>query len=179
MNLIVDGYCLGNPGKAGYKGVNLDTYETVFEQHIGVATNNIAEFLAICHALHYLTKNNLPLEVMSDSKTAMSWVNNRKVNSTYKGNITARVQKAEAFIKTLDKFKLTKWDTKALGENPADFGHKGQIMENTLENKKKFFAQYWSQKLVIWNDNLLIKPKLNIILNETDDQDKLELRSIT
>ena len=52
-------------------------------------------------------------------------------------------------------------------------------MENTLENKKKFFAQYWSQKLVIWNDNLLIKPKLNIILNETDDQDKLELRSIT
>lgn len=126
MKLIVDGYCLGNPGKSGYKGIDLETGELLFEEHIGIATNNIAEYLAICHALYYLKKRNLPLEVISDSKTAMSWVNKNKVNSTYKGNITARVQKASEFISSLgNKFKLEKWDTKQLGENPADFGHKG------------------------------------------------------
>ena len=124
MKIITDGYCLGNPGKSGYKGVDLETGEVIFEEHIGIATNNIAEYLGICHALYYLKKRGLELNVTTDSKTAMSWVNKRKVNSSFKGNITNRVIKAEAFIKTLPQFTLKKWDTKQLGENPADFGHK-------------------------------------------------------
>ena len=51
-------------------------------------------------------------------------------------------------------------------------------MENTLKNKALFFALYWGQKIVIWNQNLLIKPKLNILLNEIDETDVLELKSL-
>lgn len=125
MKIVVDGYCLGNPGQAGYKGVNLDTYEVLFEEHIGTATNNIAEYLAICHAFHYLKKRNLPLQVWSDSQTAISWIKKKKVNSTYKGEITNRLKNAEKFANEITEYTLTKWDTKSLGENPADFGNKG------------------------------------------------------
>lgn len=124
MNIIVDGYCLGNPGQSGYKGVNLDNYEIVFEEHLGTGTNNIAEFLAICHALHYLKKRNLPLKVTSDSQTAIAWVTKKKANTTFNGDIAGRIKDAERFLKTLDKYELIKGDTRKLGENPADFGNK-------------------------------------------------------
>lgn len=33
-------------------------------------------------------------------------------------------------------------------------------MENTLENKSKFFAQYWGQNIMIWNEgNMSIPPQ--------------------
>lgn len=124
MEIVVDGYCLGNPGQSGYKGVDLETYEVLFEEHLGLGTNNIAEFLAICHALYYLNKRNLPLKVTSDSQTAIAWVNKKKANTSFNGHIANRIKDAENFLKTLGKFELTKWDTRTLGENPADFGNK-------------------------------------------------------
>ena len=35
MKIIVDGYCLGNPGQAGYKGINADTKEELFKEEVG------------------------------------------------------------------------------------------------------------------------------------------------
>lgn len=52
-------------------------------------------------------------------------------------------------------------------------------MENTLENKAKFFAQYWGQKIVNWNNNIQIKLKLNILINEIDEYDILELTPLS
>lgn len=52
-------------------------------------------------------------------------------------------------------------------------------MKNTLENKAKFFAQYWGQTVVNWNNNLQIKLKLNVLLNEIDEMDILELKPIS
>ena len=52
MKIIVDGYCLGNPGQAGYKGINADTKEELFKEDIGIATNKINEKIDICHAYH-------------------------------------------------------------------------------------------------------------------------------
>lgn len=123
MKIVVDGYCLGNPGESGYKGVNLETGDELFEEHLGIGTNNIAEFLAICHALYFLNKRNLPLRVSSDSQTAIAWVNKKKANTSFKGEIQDRVHKAENFLKTLNNYELIKWDTRKLGENPADFGN--------------------------------------------------------
>ncbi|MCT4153226.1 hypothetical protein HZP59_18515 [Elizabethkingia anophelis] len=52
-------------------------------------------------------------------------------------------------------------------------------MENNLENKARFFAQYWGQKIAYWNNNIQIKPKLNILINEIDDHDVLELKPLS
>lgn len=52
-------------------------------------------------------------------------------------------------------------------------------IQNTLGNKAKFFAQYWGQKVVIWNKNLNILPKRNILINEVDEMDILELTPLS
>ena len=126
MKIIVDGYCLGNPGQAGYKGIDADTHEILFQEDIGIATNNIAEYLAICHAFHYAQKNKFDIYVISDSLTAISWVRKNRTNSSHKGDIISRVEKAQEYVRTIAKneYVLEKWDTKKNGENPADFGNK-------------------------------------------------------
>lgn len=52
-------------------------------------------------------------------------------------------------------------------------------MENTLENKAKFFAQYWGQKVVSWSNIIEIKLKSNILINELEESDALELTPLS
>ena len=122
-NIAVDGSCVKN-GMCYYRGVNMKTGEELFHVDIGLATNNIAEFLAICHAVWYCEKNFIDGFIFTDSKTAMSWVRRGKVNTTSKDELVIeRIKNAIKFIKG-KKIKLKKWDTRSLGEIPADFGNK-------------------------------------------------------
>lgn len=123
--IAVDGGCSGNPGKAYYKGVDLETGEVLFNVDIGIATNNIAEFMACCHALYYVKSKDLNLPIYSDSNTAIAWVKNKRANTTFTlGDISMRIDKANEFLQTLDRTIINKWDTKSWGEIPADFGLK-------------------------------------------------------
>ena len=108
--VCVDGACQGNPGKIEYRGVNMDTKEVLFQfgsdnsqegDHIG--TNNIAEFLAVCHAVGYCKRITQNYTVYTDSKTAISWFSRKKCNSSYqaKGEVKRRIKKCEEYIKTL------------------------------------------------------------------------------
>lgn len=123
--ICVDAGSEGNPGNCFYRGVDLETGETLFEETIGMGTNNIGEFLALCHAIHYCKKNNIKTTIYTDSVTAMAWVRNKKTKSTFKGEITKRMDKACWFLMT-NKFdsEVVKWKTKEWGEIPADFGRK-------------------------------------------------------
>jgi len=124
--ISVDGGCSGNPGQAYYRAVDISTGEEIFRKNIGIATNNIAEFLALCHAIHYISTNKTYTEIYTDSTTAMTWVKNKKTKSTFKGKISLRLKKAEVFLNSIDynSFSIKKWDTKSFGEIPADFGLK-------------------------------------------------------
>jgi len=54
----VDGASIGNPGPSGIGGVLLDENGEElerFSEHIGAATNNVAEYRALIHALNRLT----------------------------------------------------------------------------------------------------------------------------
>jgi ribonuclease HI len=102
------------------------------KKYIG-GTNNIAEFLALGFAIKYLQKNNLPLEIYSDSITAMAWFRNKKANTSANetGKMTDELQQLifnmENFlISNIDipHVSIVKWDTKNWGEIPADFGRK-------------------------------------------------------
>ena len=121
--ICVDGGTEGNPGPCFYRGVNLETGEIIFEEHLGPGTNNIAEFLGVCHAIHYCTKNGIESNIWSDSKTAIAWVRDKKHKSTFDGELTIRMDKACEFLKSND-IKINKWLTKEWGEIPADFGRK-------------------------------------------------------
>ena len=114
-----------------YKGVytknKLELFKSgTFED----ATNNIGEFLAIVHALGYLKKQKSSAPVYSDSLTAMSWVKNKHAKTklvTTKANqsLFYLIDRAEKWLR-INKYpnRLLKWETKAWGENPADFGRK-------------------------------------------------------
>jgi ribonuclease HI len=128
--VIVDASALGVPGPTEYQGFLMPEKKLLFSKHIGLATNNIGEFLAIVHALALLYKNDSPLPVYSDSMTALSWVAKRKVKTNL--DKTAETTEAWDLIERGEKWLQThqftnrvfKWETELWGENPADYGRK-------------------------------------------------------
>jgi ribonuclease HI len=115
-----------------YRGVWLHDRSVVFKQGpFPGATNNIGEFLAIVHALAWLSKQSNTCPIYSDSQTAMAWVRKRRVasKSMAKGQtsdqINDLVQRALAWLNTHEyRNEVLKWNTEAWGEVPADYGRK-------------------------------------------------------
>ncbi len=130
-SIAVDAASSGNPGKMEYRGVQTKTKKQLFIQGpFEEGTNNIGEFLAIVNGLAFLKKNKSNYIIYTDSKTAMSWVRKKKYNTKLK-----RTKKSEPVFDLLDRAviwlnentyetTIVKWETKAWGEIPADFGRK-------------------------------------------------------
>lgn len=130
-SVSVDAACSGNPGLMEYQGVHTHTKEPIFHQGpFKDGTNNIGEFLALVHALALFKKMNKNPIIYTDSKTAMSWVRNKKVKTTLKkssqnAELFDMVDRAIKWLKTNTySNQIIKWDTKNWGEIPADFGRK-------------------------------------------------------
>ncbi|SFA90892.1 MULTISPECIES: viroplasmin family protein [unclassified Bacillus (in: firmicutes)] len=129
-SISVDAACSGNPGMMEYQGVATKTGQVIF--HFGpiLGTNNIGEFLAIVHALSLLKKQGLETTIYTDSQTAMSWVRNKKANTSLVRNaktdeVWDMIHRAEKWLKeNTYKNKILKWETKQFGEIKADFGRK-------------------------------------------------------
>lgn len=118
-------------GDMEYQGMYYKSGGLIFKQGpYRDGTNNIGEFLAIVHALGYCKKKSLSIPIYSDSRTAISWVKYKRANT--KLDPTPRnailfdlIERAEQWLRD-NTFKnpILKWETKAWGENPADFGRK-------------------------------------------------------
>lgn len=129
--ICVDAACSGNPGKLEYRGVDFNTGSELF--HKGPypeGTVNIGEFLAIVHGLAWLKQQNLSMPIYSDSNNGIKWVREKNVRTTLK-----RSPKNESLFELIDRAlfwlnnntyenPILKWETKAWGEIPADFGRK-------------------------------------------------------
>lgn len=128
MKIAVDGACSGNPGEAEYRGVEMFTGNEIFRRSIGIATNNIAEFLAIVHAIGLSEKSRVPFEIYSDSKTAIKWIQNKQINTRHQpsGDLHKILERAIRFLHRTNfpVEEIRKWDTTTQGEIPADFGRK-------------------------------------------------------
>ncbi len=131
-SLCVDAAWNADTKAMEYRGVWLHDRSLVFEQGpFPRATNNIGEFLAIVHALAWLSKLSNTCPIYSDSLTAMAWVRKRKVasKSMAKGQtseeINNLVQRALAWLNSHEyRNEVLKWNTEAWGEVPADYGRK-------------------------------------------------------
>ncbi|MGB0885821.1 MAG: viroplasmin family protein [Chitinophagales bacterium] len=131
QSIAVDGAGNNSTGNVEYQGVFTETKTLLF--HKGPfkgGTNNIVEFLALVHAMAYCKKHKMNYPIYSDSKTAMSWVRKKKANTKVaitneNVEILALVRRAETWLNnnTIPN-KILKWETKAWGEIPADFGRK-------------------------------------------------------
>lgn len=130
-SLSVDAACSGNPGVMEYQGVDTATKSMYFHQGpFALATVNIGEFLALVHGLAILKQQNSTLPIYSDSKIAIGWIKAKKCRTKLPRNaknedVFKLIERAEYWLHN-NSFpnRIMKWETKAWGEIPADFGRK-------------------------------------------------------
>ena len=130
-SISVDGAWNTSTGIVEYQAVHTTTKKVYFRiSPLEDGTNNIVEFLGIVHALAYCKLNNLELPIYSDSSVAIGWVRDKVERTSH--------EKSENNIKLFDildravkwlkeneyENQILKWETRAWGENPADFGRK-------------------------------------------------------
>ena len=130
-SIAVDAASSGNPGKMEYRGVDTQSKKEIFKMGpFPEGTNNIGEFLALVHGLALLKKNNSDRIIYTDSKIAMSWVKRKTCNTKLEVNDTNKqlfdlVKRAINWLQNNHyTTAVVKWETKAWGEIPADFGRK-------------------------------------------------------
>ena len=130
-SISVDGACDNNTGLVEYQGINYKTKKVLF--HLGPledGTINMVEFLAIVHALALCKQNGWKQPIYSDSKIALGWIRDKKARTNHPPSeknkkLFDTLARAEKWLEdnTFEN-ELLKWETKAWGENPADFGRK-------------------------------------------------------
>ena len=130
-SIAVDAASSGNPGVMEYQGVDTKSGKKLFKQGpFKQGTNNIGEFLAIVHGLAFLKQHKSDRIIYTDSRTAMSWVRKKTCNTKLVETIENKdlfdlVRRAITWLKTNSyTTPIVKWETKAWGEIPADFGRK-------------------------------------------------------
>ena len=130
-SVSVDAACSGNPGILEYQGIdNVSQDQLFYFGPLHDSTNNIGEFLAIVHALALMKLNDDHRPIYSDSRTALSWIKAKKCRTKLKR--TSENKKSFVLIDRAIKWleendyqnELLKWNTRAWGEIPADFGRK-------------------------------------------------------
>lgn len=131
-SISVDAACSGNPGDLEYRGVLTHNKKEIFRKGpFKQGTNNIGEFLALVHGIALLkSKKQETIPIYSDSKIAMSWIRQKKCKTNILFNSNNKelldlIKRAENWLQN-NSFKnpILKWETKAWGEIPADFGRK-------------------------------------------------------
>ncbi|TVZ56523.1 ribonuclease HI [Lutibacter sp. Hel_I_33_5] len=131
-SISVDAACAGNPGKMEYRGVLTHNKKQIFiKGPFKKGTNNIGEFLALVHGIALLkSKNNTSTPIYSDSKIAMSWVKKKQCRTNIvfdasNKDLLELIKRAEKWLnENTYTNPILKWETKAWGEIPADFGRK-------------------------------------------------------
>jgi ribonuclease HI len=130
-SISVDGAWNTMTGVVEYRGVDTNSGKELF--HVGPmedGTNNVVEFLAIVHALAYCKQRLSDLPIYSDSQNAINWVRDMQVRTNLEPSeknerLFELLDRALSWLETNDyPNEVLKWETKAWGENPADFGRK-------------------------------------------------------
>ncbi|SDQ11842.1 ribonuclease H1 domain-containing protein [Flagellimonas zhangzhouensis] len=130
-SIAVDAASSGNPGKMEYRGVDTKSKKVLFHQGpFEKGTSNVGEFLALVHGLAFLKQKKSNRIIYSDSRIAIGWVRKgkcgTKLEKSAKNEILFElIERAETWLKN-NRYTtpIVKWETKAWGEIPADFGRK-------------------------------------------------------
>ena len=129
-SIAVDAACSGSPGPLEFQGVETESRKPIFKHGpFADGTNNVGEFLAIVEAMKWLDENQHAWPVYSDSANAIAWVQARKCN-THLARLPSNrklfelIAESEKWLRFLTRRRVFKWDTRAWGEIPADFGRK-------------------------------------------------------
>lgn len=130
-SIVVKGARDNKTGLSEYQGLYLKTGEVLFHQGpFEDGTNNIVEFLAIVHALAYCKEMYDILPIYSESSIAKGWVENKQSKNVHPPSEKNKklfnlLTRAEKWLQNNEyENPVMRWETKAWGENPANFGRK-------------------------------------------------------
>ncbi len=130
-SIAVDGAWNTTTGVVEYRGIHIKTKKIFFKMGpYEDGTINIVEFLGIVHALAYCKQKKLDLPIYSDSRNAIGWVRDKEARTHHKQseknkNLFELIDRAIKWLKENEyENPILKWETRAWGENPADFGRK-------------------------------------------------------
>lgn len=132
--LCVDGAFSYQRNRMEFQAIGLPEHAIVFEKgpYEGGGAS-IAEFVGLVQGLQYLQANGLDMPIYSDSKTAISWIRKKRLNSKVIKRddcpelIKSMVADAMKWVRQNEDFlagRIRKWHTRFWGENPADYGRK-------------------------------------------------------
>ena len=79
-SICVQASCIDNPGDVAYRGVHTETRKVIFHKRpMSNGTKELAEFLAIVHALAHLNNQGRNIPIYCASETAILWVRSKNV----------------------------------------------------------------------------------------------------
>lgn len=115
-------------GVTEYQGVDIKSGKQLFHYKLDVpATNNIGEFMGLVHGWQWIVSTGSPLDLWTDSKTAIAWLRKGKANTGVDDDrVKFLLEHCEKFLRNnpVDMNRIHHWHTRHLGEIPADFGRK-------------------------------------------------------
>jgi ribonuclease HI len=139
-SICVQASCIGNPGDVEYRGVHTGTREVIFHKRpMSNGTKELAEFLAIVHALAHLNNQAKNLPIYSASETAILWVISKNLWTNlerYENSeeIFNLIERALTWLKNKNYTNaVLKWDTSAWGKIPANFGGEHPLINPCLQ----------------------------------------------
>jgi len=118
-------------GRLEYRAVHTKTRKEIFHQGpFEDGTINLGEFLAIVHALAHCKNSNWEVPIYSDSRSAIGWVKDKEARTSHEPSeqnkpLFDMISRALKWLNENEyRNQILKWETRAWGENPADFGRK-------------------------------------------------------
>jgi ribonuclease HI len=154
-SICVDGSYFGS-GIMQFQLVETATRSVIYRSNeiIG-GSNNIAEFLGLVYAIHYVFENNDPRTIYCDSYTALKWFQQKEVNTTVEDEEVLKIlTKAMNFRKKFcckywfESIKIDpEWDA-FVKENP----HLRDAKGNKLERNCIVYNEFLKWETESWGE---------------------------
>ena len=167
-SICVEASCIGNPGDVEYRGVHTETREVIFHKRpMSNGTKELAEFLAIVHALAHLNNQGRNIPIYCASETAILWVRNKNLWTNLERDenneeIFNLIERALSWLKNKDYTNaVLKWDTSAWGKIPANFAREHPLINPCQQTFKQLKTIESSVNLTVKRS---IEQRVNIVI---------------
>jgi hypothetical protein len=130
-------------------------------------TKELAEFLAIVHALAHLNNQGRNIPIYCASETAILWVRSKNMctdleRSENNEEIFNLIERALNWLQNKDYTNaVLKWDTSSWGKNPANFGRKPQLINPCQQTVQQLKTLETSVNLTVPRS---IEQRVNIVI---------------
>ncbi|MEG4804787.1 hypothetical protein QUB63_29385 [Microcoleus sp. ARI1-B5] len=167
-SICVAASCVGNAGDVEYRGVHTATREVIFHKRpMPNGTKELAEFLAIVHALAHLNNQSSNTAIYSASETALLWVRGKSVRTNLDRNennqeIFNLIERALIWLANKDYANpILKWNTSLWGKIPANCDGERQSSDRCQQTARQLKTIETRPNIAISGKTYPVKERLN------------------